>query len=720
MKRKIKILLTIGFLGILYPHQSKATHGSALEIYYYWVSDSTYNFTLTFYRSCQGSTASAPTSFTFQGSSSSTGGVIGNTLNRLPTTGSGVPPLEPPNLLSCAVANTLCFEEYVYRKNITMPNRARDWEFRASLCCIPTEVDNISTSGSIEGRAGLNNLDFPDTIAKNISPVWHTRRPNIPNFTNDTIINYPILTFCEKRQYILNQRAKEYQGDRVKYEFTIPNGGFVTPYTLLKPLPQDSPPAFTIDSATGSILFKPIPPDTAYGNVNLYLINIKATEYRMDSVLVSGNYVPVERIIGYQTRNIFISTTDSASCPDLNFSFSDSTNFADSVSNIDIECDNNPIEIGFTDAILCNSIDSNGSNVLILNSLTLDTVKVISNKATNCIVKSTQSFKIYLDSILAPGEYFLMFKKGSDGNTVISECGLELPEFEDTLTINVTAPPPIGVLMGDTIYGEMDTIFMDCNGKFFDVRFTEKFLCNTIEKNASDFRMVRSGSIPFPVAIKKAVPYCFSKTSKKVRLNLFAVRDTGTYILSLVHGSDSNSVLNECYQNFDTSTIIIKVRDIDFDLGPDFTYCDDEVLDTTLDAGTNFAAYLWNNGNLGNQMDVDTAGTYWVRVTTIAGCSKTDTIHIRAIDCYVGINKLYGDKINIYPNPATEEINIAISDNQIGSTIVLLDINGSVVYEKVLSQKVNKIQRQNLKSGIYLVKIMNGKNVYLNQKLILE
>ena len=163
-------LISLLFVLILFkPNISNATHASAMELYFYWVSDSTYNFTLTFYRDCQGFTASAPFAFTLAGSAPGVSS-ISTTLNRLPTTGNGVPPLSPNNLLSCAVSNTMCFEEYVYRGNLTLSGKSNKWFFYTSLCCTPNETDNVS-SAAMEAYAGMNNLDFPDSLAKNISPI---------------------------------------------------------------------------------------------------------------------------------------------------------------------------------------------------------------------------------------------------------------------------------------------------------------------------------------------------------------------------------------------------------------------------------------------------------------------------------------------------------------------------------------------------------------------
>jgi minor extracellular serine protease Vpr len=66
---------------------------------------------------------------------------------------------------------------------------------------------------------------------------------------------------------------------------------------------------------------------------------------------------------------------------------------------------------------------------------------------------------------------------------------------------------------------------------------------------------------------------------------------------------------------------------------------------------------------------------------------------------------------NIYPNPATNEVNIAFKQAVGTSVVVLYDITGKVVYHKQLSQvsagHIEKINTDGLTSGVYALKISN-------------
>lgn len=50
--------------------------------------------------------------------------------------------------------------------------------------------------------------------------------------------------------------------------------------------------------------------------------------------------------------------------------------------------------------------------------------------------------------------------------------------------------------------------------------------------------------------------------------------------------------------------------------------------DRVLDAGSGYAAYLWNDGSTGNTLRVSTTGEFWVRVTDQHDCLAADTVHI--------------------------------------------------------------------------------------------
>jgi hypothetical protein len=83
---------------------------------------------------------------------------------------------------------------------------------------------------------------------------------------------------------------------------------------------------------------------------------------------------------------------------------------------------------------------------------------------------------------------------------------------------------------------------------------------------------------------------------------------------------------------------------------------------------------------------------------------------VAAVEVATGVEELSNDAqgINVYPNPATNLLNIEVSEN---SAIQLLDLNGKQI---IVSAKANANQKlelniQNVAGGIYILKATNDK-----------
>jgi gliding motility-associated-like protein len=88
----------------------------------------------------------------------------------------------------------------------------------------------------------------------------------------------------------------------------------------------------------------------------------------------------------------------------------------------------------------------------------------------------------------------------------------------------------------------------------------------------------------------------------------------------------------------------------------------------TLNAGSGNNYYLWNTGQNSQEININNPGTYWVTVTDIAGCVKTDTIivkegiatiNIRIPNAFTPDNSVENKNwdivaLNNYPNASVE------------------------------------------------------------------
>ena len=441
MKKLGITLLTL--IGVLM-FQSKdllATHTAGMDIFYRWkpstTSDSTYEFTLIFYRNCQGFTAGAPGTVLIQARAPSVSGTGSISAGRLPTTGTNVPPLNPPNLYNCTgAASSLCYEEYVYRGSWTSPKRADDWKFYYQLCCRP--VNNAPTNvqnGTQYIECGLNNLDFPDYKAKNWSPLWHNRRPNHPGYLTDTLINYLFRTVCMGNFYTFDMATKEYQGDSVSYGFYWPqtNGGaainYINGYSFANPMPNQLG-ALTINPVTGIIPLKPGAPT----GTGVYVLGVEAIEWRYDTIVSGGSFARVAKQIGYIRRDMTVWIDDTSTC-NRDSVHPKSITITDGGGATSLDVFFAADATSGNSQVRCETLSPDGSEFRIIDSSNYvapfdTTVRSIGvHKATwTCHAGLTNKVTLSLAEPLKCQDYWIFMKIGTDLDVIESECGFLEPD----------------------------------------------------------------------------------------------------------------------------------------------------------------------------------------------------------------------------------------------------------------------------------------------------
>lgn len=124
---------------------------------------------------------------------------------------------------------------------------------------------------------------------------------------------------------------------------------------------------------------------------------------------------------------------------------------------------------------------------------------------------------------------------------------------------------------------------------------------------------------------------------------------------------------------------------------------------TTLDAGTGFSTYLWNNGNNSQTISVNNPGEYSVIVTNTSGCIGYDTVNITTLNVQalsITGNTLFceGDSITLSANNgfnnylwSTNESGNSITVNQSGEvSLIAQNTNGCFSYDTVLAESFPK------------------------------
>jgi hypothetical protein len=116
---------------------------------------------------------------------------------------------------------------------------------------------------------------------------------------------------------------------------------------------------------------------------------------------------------------------------------------------------------------------------------------------------------------------------------------------------------------------------------------------------------------------------------------------------------------------------------------------------------TSIDSYTWPvNGQTYTQ-----SGTYSAVIPNVAGCDSTITLDLTLN--FTGIDEKENSKIIISPNPASDYFMLRASEELIGESYRIIDLNGKTLKEGTLTQKEQKIEIGNLSEGMYMFKINN-------------
>ncbi len=132
--------------------------------------------------------------------------------------------------------------------------------------------------------------------------------------------------------------------------------------------------------------------------------------------------------------------------------------------------------------------------------------------------------------------------------------------------------------------------------------------------------------------------------------------------------------------------------------------------------GTPEYSYLWNNGASSPEISDLKPGSYSVTITDNNGCKQTAATEISGPSA---INNATGDiAFNIYPNPATSSLTIALDNNYDNTTILIKTLLGQTLVSKHVSAAQTQIDLHGLAEGDYLVELSQGNKTSVKQLVI--
>lgn len=100
-------------------------------------------------------------------------------------------------------------------------------------------------------------------------------------------------------------------------------------------------------------------------------------------------------------------------------------------------------------------------------------------------------------------------------------------------------------------------------------------------------------------------------------------------------------------------------------------------------------------------------------ITTL-GFTQSMIFHVTG-ETVLGTVELGSNKLSVYPNPATSEVNVTLKDSKVAS-VEIADVTGRVVSSQ--SVKNGKVNVANLSSGVYFLRVKDDKGVIRINKFI--
>ncbi len=395
--KRITLILLTGF-SLLFPaKESVASHAMGVDFFYQCLGGNNYSFTLIFYRDCEG--ISAPSSATINISSSSCGQSTSISLSQQG------PPIELTSLCigndnsTCNGGTDPGVEQYTYSGTFTLPAQCSDWTFSWTHCC---------------RNANITNLLDPD----NEDMYIESTLDNSSGQCNDSPIftELPVPFICDGVPYCYDHGATDADGDSLVYSLVNPltSGGaaigYVGGFNPTYPLSTFSG-TVSFDNATGQMCFTPVGEQQA-------VITVLIEEYR---------------------NGVLIGTT----MRDLQIIVLDCTNDPPPVQ-VSVPCGATYISLDILDPVLCSSIATDGSDFTLTGPGGPFTITSVVGVGCGT---NTNQIQIYITpSVIMGGTYTLTITTGSDGNTLLNDCG---GEMDDPTTLVFIAQPLPATIYGD-------------------------------------------------------------------------------------------------------------------------------------------------------------------------------------------------------------------------------------------------------------------------------
>jgi len=195
-------------------------------------------------------------------------------------------------------------------------------------------------------------------------------------------------------------------------------------------------------------------------------------------------------------------------------------------------CDGTRIRIALNKQMECSTLAADGSDFTLSPSPA--GVKIVGAYAVNCAGFDLDTLVVVTNGPLPSGDYSIITKTGTDGNTLLDICGTPVPVGQ-SVSFHMVQPGPT----------PMDSIApVGCAPDILQLVFKKEIECSTIASDGSDFTVLGST----PVTVIGAYGQCDTgNRTYRVLVKLSApLLKAGSYRIYLAPGSDGNTLIDEC------------------------------------------------------------------------------------------------------------------------------------------------------------------------------
>ena len=200
------------------------------------------------------------------------------------------------------------------------------------------------------------------------------------------------------------------------------------------------------------------------------------------------------------------------------------------LKSVTVSCDRKTLTVTLNKKMRCNSLAANGSDFLIASN----PVSITGASGMNCNNGfDMDTVQLTTDVPIPPGNYSLQAQIGTDDNTLLDDCGTQVPPG-DSVSFKVLPlqPTPFDSLTRPA-----------CAPDILQLVFSKPIQCNSIAADGSDFTITGNPA----VSISGASGTCTNGLTSVINLTLNApIVTAGNFNVTLVTGSDGNTIIDMC------------------------------------------------------------------------------------------------------------------------------------------------------------------------------